>query len=95
MRYQVQLNEDADADWRALAPRARRIVKARLRDLANNPLGRWTLSLCGDTDAFRAVADGYRVLFIITRAPGGQRIVLVFRIHPRATAYVGYEFTKT
>ena len=95
LRYQVRLTDDAQAEWRSLAPRARRLVKARLRDLATDPFGRGTLGLCGYPDIVRAVADGYRVLFTIGRAHDGPNLVRVFRIRPRATAYVGYERTKT
>ena len=78
-----------------MAPRGRRLVKERLRELGADPLGGEAHALCGYPDIIRAVADGYRVLFTTARAPGGQRIVRVFRIRPRETAYVGYEFTKT
>ena len=53
------------------------------------------LSLCGRPDVFRAIADGHRILFRVSRVPHRVDFVNVFRIRPRAVAYEGYEFGET
>ena len=94
MPHRIRLTDDGDADWAALRPPVRRIVRARLREVATNPFGRWVLRLCGHPDRLRVRADGHRVLYTVEITARGPNIVNVFRIRPRETAYVGYEFDQ-
>ena len=94
MRHTVRLTDDGDEDWALLSAPVRRVLRARLRLIAQDPFGRWALSLCGAPDVFRVRVDGLRILYYMEPNPRGPNLVYVFRIRRRETAYVGYEFDQ-
>ena len=74
----------------------RRIVRARLREVATNPFGRWATESC----AAILIGSGSGPTVIACSIPSKPLaadldIVNVFRIRPRAVAYEGYEFGET
>lgn len=95
MRFRIRFTDDADEDWAALSVPVRRRIRARLRELSDDPFPRSSLTLCGYPGRLRVKSDGYRILYRVGPVREAVRIISVLRIRPRETAYVGYEFTKT
>ena len=95
MRYRIRFTDDADEDWAALSTPARRRIRVQLRELTRDPFPRSSLALCGTPDHLRVRAGGYRIIYGVDVVPNEPNLITVFRVRPRATAYVGYEFTKT
>ncbi len=95
MRYRIRFTDDANEDWAALSPPVRRRIRARLRELALDPFPQSSLALCGFPDRLRVKVDRYRILYRVEVDRDGPNVISLVRVRPRATAYVGYEFTKT
>ena len=95
MRFRIRFTDDADEDWAALSTPVRRRIRARLRELSGDPFPQSSLTLCGYPGRLRVKSDGYRILYRVEPVRESVRIINVLRIRPRATAYAGYERTKT
>ena len=88
MRYRVALSDDARAQLRSLQPSRKRRVRARIRELADDPWGGDVRELEGAANRYRAKAGRDRIIF---EAGPGPHAVTVLRIGGRRTVCRGYE----
>ena len=95
MRFRIRFTDDADEDWAALSTPVRRRIRARLRELSGDPFPQSSLTLCGYPAGSASRATVIASSIALSRCESPVRIINVLRIRPRATAYAGYERTKT
>jgi mRNA interferase RelE/StbE len=83
--YLVRLEGRAERELRRLPPHVLRAVDAKLLALAHNPRPAGALKLHGrEGEGWRARVGEYRILY---RADDSARVVSVYRIRPRGSAY--------
>jgi len=83
-RYQVRLERSAARAWNALPPKEHAQIGRRLHALAENPRPPGSRKLSGEFEGYRLTAGDFRILYEIDDK---ARIVTVYRIAPRPTAY--------
>lgn len=85
MDYTVQLETSAERDLKRLTGELLRRIDAALRSLARNPRPRGAIKLQGrEGEGWRIRVGNYRILYTVDDE---RRIVSVYRIRPRPTAY--------
>ncbi len=88
MPFRVALSEEAHAQLCRLSPARKQRVRARIRQLEEDPWRGDVLGLEGFSNRYRVTAGGDRIIF---RSGPGRRVVTVLRIGPRRIVYTGYE----
>ena len=85
MNYTVRLASSAERDLKRLAGDVLRRIDAKLQSLAGDPRPRGAVKLQGaEGEGWRVRVGNYRILYTIDDR---VRVVLVYRIRPRPTAY--------
>lgn len=82
------MSDEARGQLQRLSPTRKQRVRARIRQLEENPWQGDVLGLEGFANRYRVKASGDRIIF--RRGPG-RRTITVLRIGPRRTVYTGYE----
>jgi len=84
MKYRIYLTRRADKELKKLPPNTKERIEEKIEELSFNPLPRGAAKLIGLKDAYRIRTGNYRILY---RVYWKERIIVVFRIAPRKSAY--------